>query len=468
MIPSLEDTIAAIATPAGEGGVGIARISGKNALAVADKIFRARQKKFSLSEAKPQRFYYGWVVDSEGEVADEVLLVVFKSPHSYTGEDVAEIHGHGGMRSLRAVLELILRSGARMAEPGEFTKRAFLNGRMDLTQAEAVLDTIRAKTDLALKAAMRQLEGALSKAVHSIKDDLMKMAAHMEASLDFPEEDLGIYSSEDFQNGFKTAKEKIETLLASFAKGELVRNGVLVVIVGKPNVGKSSLLNALLERDRAIVSEIPGTTRDVIEEEIEFDGIPIRVADTAGLFLSEEPLTKAGMERTRRYLNEGHLFLWVLDGADGISKDDEAVFSELSAKPVIAVFNKLDLFRREIKPERLKKELSGKFKLSASPCLVSAKTGQGIDGLKKTIVECVGGKKMESESLLLTRLRHKRALEESLEALKNAQAAFLDRASLELVTIDLKRSLDALREMTGEIYTEEILDMIFGEFCIGK
>lgn len=462
----LDDTIAAVATPVGEGGIGIVRLSGKGAWEVASKIFKARRKNFSLQNVEAGRLYYGNVIDGQGSIVDEALVSFFKLPYSYTAEDMVEVNAHGGRITLRGILDLALKNGARMAEPGEFTKRAFLNGRLDLTQAEAVLDTIRAKTDSALKVAMSQLQGSLSKEVRLIKDDLMKVYAHMEAYLDFPEDDVEVFSSQDFRARYESIEKRIGSLLGSFGRGEILREGILTVIVGKPNVGKSSLLNALLERDRAIVSEIPGTTRDAIEEEIEIDGVRIRLADTAGLFLSEEPLTKAGIERTKRYLSEGDLFLFVLDAASEITADDLKVFSELSGRRMIPVVNKIDLV-----PEKKLQSTFGdssKIGFPVRPCFISATAGANLPELERRIGSLVSEGKVERESAMITRLRHKRALEESLEALKKSHEAFLAKESLEFVVVDLKRSLDCLREMVGEVYTEDLLEAIFSEFCIGK
>jgi len=463
-----DETIVAISTPIGVGGIGIVRLSGDRAFAIAGAIFRSQKKNFTFDKAESHRLYFGHAIDQTEQVIDEVLMSVFRSPHSYTREDMIELNAHGGIVGLRQILERALGLGARFAEPGEFTKRAFLNGRIDLTQAEAVLDTIQAKTDLALKAAMSQLHGSLSKEIHMIKDDLMRIYAHMEAFLDFPDDDLEVYANKEFKTRFELARTRLEKLLCSFTKGEIVREGLVAVIVGRPNVGKSSLLNALLQRDRALVSEVPGTTRDTLEETILLDGISIRLVDTAGLISSDEPLTKASMERTRQYFAEGDLFLCVMDALDGFTDDDQAILNEVKSRRLIPVINKIDLVPSGGKPQK-----ASEFKLpdglvTEKPCFISAKLKTGIESLEEAITALVWQGKMDHASTTITRLRHKQAAQASLEALKRSEEAFLERKSLELVTLDLKQSLDALREIVGEIYSEDLLDVIFKEFCIGK
>lgn len=457
-----DDTIAAISTPAGEGGVGMIRVSGKDALKAVDQIFRSKRG-ISLKKVKTHTIHYGHVVDSENQIIDEVLVSVFHAPNSYTAETVVEINAHGGFISLKQTLNSVLKQGVRMAEPGEFTKRAFLNGRIDLAQAEAVIDTIRAKTDLALKAAVSQLQGSVSRDIHSIKDDIMKIYAHMEAYLDFPDEHLEIYSNDEFRARYDLALKKVEALLQSFAKGEILREGLLMVLVGRPNVGKSSLLNALLERDRALVSEIPGTTRDALEEMIELEGIPIRIVDTAGLFSSKDSLTQASMEKTRKYLSEGDIFLFILDAKDGFMKEDEIILNELSGKNVIPVVNKIDLIQNASANFKIEKK-----SFASEPCFISAKEKMGINDLEEKMISLATTGKVTAESNRLTRFRHKQVLEEALASLRQSREAFLAKTSLELVIFDLKRSLDALREVVGEVYSEDLLEVVFKEFCIGK
>ncbi len=458
---NLEDTIAAISTPPGEGGIGIIRLSGPKAVSIAARMFRPLNG-LVFEEAKSHAVHLGHICDEQGNVIDQVLITIFRRPKSYTAEDVVEISGHGGLRVLQKILGFALSLGARHAEPGEFTRRAFLNGRLDLAQAEAVLDLIRAKTDRSLEVALRQLAGKLSNEVKMVKDELMKLYAHLEAYLDFPDEHLEVYSSKEFQSKYKLVIERLERLVASFSKGEILREGALVIIVGRPNVGKSSLLNALLDRDRALVSEIPGTTRDILEESIELEGVWLRLVDTAGLWISSNPLEQAAMERTKRYFEEGDLFLWLLDASEGFSEGDGAIFKELKGKKVIPVVNKIDTER--------KKDLSNLEKLVSrhEVCFLSAKTREGIENLEKKIVNSIFEGELGQESIMITRLRHKKALEASLDLLKKSFSTLLKKESIEFVALDLKQSLDALRELVGEVYSEDLLDVIFKEFCIGK
>ncbi len=458
----LEDTIVAVSTPPGEGGIGVVRISGPNAIQIGSTMFRKKDlHASSLEEAQSHTVHYGAIIDQNENVIDHVLVSVFRKPKSYTAEDIIEISGHGGARVIQKILELALSLGARHAEPGEFTRRAFLNGRMDLTQAEAVLDLIRAKTDKSVEVALRQLSGTLSNEIQTIKNQLMKIYAHLEAYLDFPDEHLEIYSNQDFKLQFEQIIGRLKTLIASFKKGEILREGASVVLCGKPNVGKSSLLNVLLDRDRALVSEVPGTTRDILEESVELEGIWVRLIDTAGLWKSQNSLDQAAMERTKRYFEQGDLFLWVLDSQTGLLEEDLKIFETIQNKKTIAVLNKIDLGKKNSNG-------LGKYLADDHICFVSAKTRDGIKQLEKKIVQLILEHELGQESVLITRLRHKHALEHSLDALEKSFAAFLKNESLELIALDLKQSLGALKELVGEIYSEDLLDVIFQEFCIGK
>lgn len=459
----MDDTIAAIATPVGEGGISVIRLSGSAAFKAAENFFRPA-KGGSVSEYKSHTIHLGYIEDAAGSRIDQVLLSIFRGPHSYTGEDVLEISSHGGLTVTRTILEAVLKSGVRHAEPGEFTKRAFLNGRIDLTQAEAVLDLIRAKSDRSLKTALSQLEGGLSRRFKALRERIMKIYAHMEAYVDFPEEDIEVYSNETFKAAFREIKSEMGELIASFRRGTLLREGITCVIAGRPNAGKSSLFNALLERDRALVSEIAGTTRDMLEESIQIKGLYIRLMDTAGLgFKSANPLDNIGMERTRHIVKDASLVLYLLDASQELSEQDRATFSEVKgAAKVLTVINKSDL--------PLKINLPALARVTGSETFIKVSTlkRSGFDELENRIAEAVLEGGIEGESAQLTRIRHKRAVEDALEAFTRAEEAFLRRESLDLVTLDVKAALDDLSELIGEIYSEDLLDVIFSEFCIGK
>ncbi len=480
---SNNDTIAALVTPPGEGGIAVIRLSGPEAFALAARVFSPRSAQrvetfashtIHLGEihhphlTSPARQTEGGQASGGGRkravVLDQALLSIFRAPHSYTGEDVVEFSLHGGMVLAAKVLELILAGGARFAEPGEFTRRAFLNGKLDLTQAEAVLDLIKSKSDLSIQTAMRQLSGALSARLKGLKDRLMKLYAHMEAFLDFPDEDLEVYSDGEMARSLRQAHEEIGALIQSFQRGALLREGALLVIAGKPNVGKSSLFNALLERDRALVSEFAGTTRDTLEEWLEIKGLAVRLADTAGLMhAAPHPLDALGVECAKTTLQGAQAYLFVLDGTRAPDKEDFLAWKNLEAgRPVIGILNKADLGTRMNSQER--------SKFSAVSCWleISSKTRSGLEDLEQKIFEALAGMHADTAGEQITRVRHKKALESSFEALSRAEKAFQERASLELVTLDLRLAIDALRELIGEIYSEDLLDVIFSEFCIGK
>jgi tRNA modification GTPase len=450
----LDDTIAAVSTPPGEGGIGVIRLSGPSAISIASRMFQSANGT-ALKNVASHTVHFGAIATKDNETIDQALVSVFKRPKSYTTQDVVEISAHGGSLVLRKILNEALSLGARQAEAGEFTRRAFLNGRIDLTQAEAIADLIRAKTDRAHHMALTHLKGKLSSEVTEIKEMLVKILAHLEAYLDFPDEHLEVYSNPDLIQQMNEGGHRLKRLINTFSMGELLRDGALVVIVGSPNAGKSSLLNVLLRRDRAIVSAVPGTTRDVIEESMDIDGCLIRISDTAGLSKSENPLDQAGMDRTKQLVLNGDLFIWMFDGHAGLRKEDEDIFELLQGKKVIALVNKNDL------PSKTNLNRLRSLKRSGPIFQVSCKTGEGIEVLKKEIVKQVLKEELNQESVLLTRLRHKRALEAALKALKRSIAQFKKEASLEFVTVDLKQSLD-------QVYTEDLLDVIFSEFCIGK
>lgn len=459
---NLDDTIAAVATPPGQGGIAVVRVSGKEAHKIVSGFFRP-SKKGNLAKQLSHTLRHGHFLNEEGKALDEVLVSLFRAPRSYTGEDVVEISCHGGIRIVRRVLEVLTGHGARHAEPGEFTRRAFIHGKIDLTQAEATLDLIRAQSEASLEAAVRQLQGRLSKKINQFKEKLMKLYAHLEASLDFPEEHLEVDSREECLKQLGAIEGEIRNLAASFRRGGILREGVLTVLVGKTNVGKSSLLNALLERERALVSHLPGTTRDALEEAVEIGGLAVRLVDTAGLGLgSKNELDRLGMERTRTYLQEADLLLFLVDGSSAWTAEDDAVFSEMNGKDCLPVINKGDL------PPQIDLKQLARLIPQEKPCLISARTGEGLLELEKRIEEKIHTLGGMQESLSLTRARHKQALEEALAALARFRKGLQEGLSLEFVLIDLKNALDRLRELIGEIYSEDLLDVIFQEFCIGK
>ena len=444
----MNDTIAAISTPFGEGAVALIRISGPNSLGIADAIFRGRAKP---SEAQARLQQFGKIVEGE-VVLDDVLLSVFRAPASYTAEDIVEINCHGGILVTRRILQLILGQGARMAEPGEFTQRAFLNGKMDLTQAEAVMDLIRAQTDLALRAATEQLEGRIGTKIHDIREELLGLLAHVEAYIDFPEEDITPDVGNALLQRLDAAREIIAMLLRTADQGRVLRQGVRTVICGAPNVGKSSLLNVLLGYERAIVSETAGTTRDTIEEVINLRGIPLRLIDTAGLRESSDEIEQQGMERTRKHLENADLVLRVVDATQ--SPKQQSV--EASGPTTLLVLNKIDLGIH--------------LDWDQTPAArIACRTGEGIDDLVEQIFQQVmGGQVNLKDFTLAINARHQDCLKRAAQFCDATRAAMIDGISPEFIAIDLRDALDAIGEVVGKADTEELLGKIFSTFCIGK
>lgn len=457
-----EDTIAAIATPAGEGGIAVIRVSGPGAFEAVEPFFVSHEHE-KLRNTPANTILWGKLVDPAGLLVDQVLVSCFRVPRSYTGQDVIEISCHGGLAVTRKILGFLLGKGVRHAEPGEFTRRAFLSGKIDLTQAEAVLDLIHAKSDRSLDIAVRQLSGSLSRTLKDFKDVLLRLLAHMEAYLDFPEEDLEVDVKTGMQKQFTSVQEKIRSLIAGFERNQLIREGMLVTIVGKPNVGKSSLFNSLLERDRALVSDLPHTTRDHLEEALEIRGFYVRLRDTAGLISTpEHPLDKMGMDRTVEAIKESHVVLYVMDGSVPIEEQDRHVFKNIpQGKRVIALVNKADL------PSRVQTKEFEAFLGDKPQIRISAKTREGFQALEEKIAGCLEQGTSEAGEQI-TKLRHKKALEAALEALQRAEKSFQMKMSLEFVTPDLRLALEAMKELTGEVYSEDLLGVIFSEFCIGK
>lgn len=462
---SLNDTISAISTSPGESGIGIVRLSGKEALKVADKIFVSKDGK-KPSSFKSHTIHYGWItkggkIDYSENIIDEVLLTVMRSPRTYTCEDIVEINCHGGIIALQAVLDLALENGCRLAEPGEFTKRAFLNGRIDLSQAEAVLDIIQAKTDSALKISQQQLKGNLSAEINRAGKKLLEILSLLEANIDFPEDGVGGIEANKISQQLAEVSKAISGILDSSSRGKILREGIHAVICGKPNVGKSSLLNALLKQERSIVTHIAGTTRDTIEEIIDIKGIPVRIVDTAGIIEPRDLVEKKAIQRSKRYIQMADLIILLFDSSRRIDKEDLSLIKKLSRKAVIAVINKIDL-----KPRLKKEEILKKF-----PNLVeiSAKRLKNLNFLEQKIADLVfKGEVIHHQPVLVSNLRHIQSLRKTEKLVAQARNSLDNKLSLEFVAQDIKDALGYLDDILGKIFSEEVLDKIFSEFCIGK
>jgi tRNA modification GTPase len=451
----LEDTIAAISTPVGQGGIGIVRLSGPHALKIADKIFRSPKKK-KIKNTPSHRILYGYVADpSRKEVIDEVLVSVMKAPNTYTKEDMVEINCHGGAVPLRRILELLLTLGAKLAEPGEFTRRAFLNGRIDLAQAEAVLDVINALTVQSQKTAVQQLRGTLSKKMEAIREDIIELTAMVEAYIDFPEEDIESLSLKDMKKRARAISQSLKKLIESSRYGMILRDGLKTAIIGRPNVGKSSLLNALLEHDRAIVTEIPGTTRDVIEEYLNIQGLPIKIMDTAGIRDVKDIAEQEGVKRSLGLMDDADLVLLVLDGSEPLHDTDRELIEQSKSGNTIIVINKCDLTKK-IKMQ------------SKGPVRISAKKETGLDALKDKIVEMVAGGHTPHGVDVVTNIRHLDALERAQFSVNSFLEEVSNKTSPEFLALELRDALDAIGEILGITTPDDILNRIFDNFCIGK
>ena len=451
------DTIAAVATPPGEGGVAMVRLSGPDAKHIGREIL-ARED----LEWESHRLYYGKVRDpARGSLVDEVMFAFLQGPRSYTGEDTVEIHCHGGPFVVRQLLGLVLARGARYAEPGEFTKRAFLNGRLDLTQAEAVLDLIRSRTDKAVDVALGQMEGGLSQEVQGLREQLVDALVQVEAAIDFPEEEIELLQREELARKVVGIVDKITLLVDSYEWGRLIREGVRVCIVGRPNVGKSSLMNALLGVDRAIVTATPGTTRDFIEETVNLNGLPVVLWDTAGIRDRTEGVEQIGIDVTLERLAESQGCVLVLDGSSPLTGEDMDVMERVRERQGLVVINKFDLQQRIERP-------------AVSDCLpglqqveVSALTNQGLDGLKAALRDCFLDSAEEPE-VVVTNVRHKAALERARVSLVEVHRAIDQGMPPDIVAVDLQEARDSLEEIIGTVTNDDILDRIFSQFCIGK
>ena len=470
-------TIAAVATPPGIGGVGIIKISGPEALKIAAALFRSRKNDRNARKAdrgdclpinfQSHRLYYGHIVDPETEnKADEVLLAVMRAPQSYTREDVVEIQAHAGAAALSVLLALVLRQGARMAEPGEFTQRAFLNGRIDLTQAEAVIDIINARTETALKIATNQVSGQLKQAVENIRSILLDVLVRIEVAIDFPEDVSEILSSTDLETKLhREIAEPIVDLMRHYEEGCIYRDGLKLAIVGRPNVGKSSLLNRLLKKERAIVNARPGTTRDLIEDTFQVQGVPVTVTDTAGLHEAEDPVEKIGIQKARECLKAADLILQVIDGSEKLTIDDQEIFRFCCGKPLIVVVNKIDLVlgRKTAAP-------IVPVDWHATPTVeVSALYGDGIDCLKECIADAVALKPLDIQhDTVIPNLRHQQTLEKCHQNVLSAISTLKENRTVELVALEIREAIGRFDEILGLNVDTDLFEQIFSRFCIGK
>lgn len=455
------DTIAAIATAMTVSGIGIIRVSGEEALEIAGKVYRSKNGKNDIRKSESHKIHYGFIYDGE-EMIDEVLVMVMKGPRSYTGEDTVEIDCHGGILAMRKVLEAVIRAGARPAEPGEFTKRAFLNGRIDLSQAEAVMDVINAKNEYALKSSMSQLKGAVLKSIKEIRNSIIYHIAYIESALDDPEHISIDGYGEELSDVIKEQKQKIRRLIDSFSEGKMIREGIKTVIVGKPNAGKSSLLNCLVGEEKAIVTDIAGTTRDVLEETIVLQGISLKMMDTAGIRKTEDVVEKIGVERARTYAKEADLILYVVDSSTELDENDQEILKLLEDKKAIVLLNKSDL-EPVVTREMLSKK-TGKPIIS-----ISAKEEKGVEELEKQIKEMFfQGELSFNDEVYITNARHKKALEDAWKSLEMVENSISMGMPEDFFSIDLMNAYEALGSITGEAVGEDLVNEIFSKFCTGK
>jgi tRNA modification GTPase len=454
------DTIAAIATSIGESGISIIRVSGKNSLKIVDNIFKARNEK-SILDIKPYTMRYGNIIDSNGDILDEVIVSFMKAPKSFTAEDTVEVNCHGGTLVTKIILEEILKNGARLAEPGEFTKRAFLNGRIDLSQAEAVMDIITSKTEASMKSAIMQADGRVSKEINRLRNKLIEIIAHIEATVDYPEDDLEEMTSEKTTGEISKILDEIKNLILTADEGKILREGLKTAIVGKPNVGKSSLLNTLLEEKRAIVTEVAGTTRDVIEEYVNIAGIPINLIDTAGIRETEDIVEKIGVEKSKKKIEEADLVIFMLDSSSSLDRWDVEIIEYMKNKKYIVLLNKIDLPRKiDIKDL---KGIDSRYIVE-----ISAKNGFGTEKLKEKIETMFFGGDIKIKEYLITNTRHKAALIRAKSNLEDATQALRNTSAIDLASIDIRNAWHSLGEVTGDTLEEDLIDKIFKDFCLGK
>lgn len=457
----IEDTIAAIATALGEGSIAVVRVSGPEAIDTVAKVFRS---KTDLKEAPTHTVHYGWIADPRSNnVLDEVLVTVMRGPRSFTAEDVVEVSTHGGIVAVKSVLELILRSGARMAEPGEFTKRAFLNGRIDLAQAEAVIDLIRSKSDRAFQVAQKQAGGALSKLIVPMRQQLIELLAHVEVNIDYPDDDIEEVTTSHIRNNCSELLVRVGELLKRADEGKILREGIVTVIVGRPNAGKSSLLNALARDNKAIVTDIAGTTRDIVEESVSISGIPLRLLDTAGIRETSDVVERIGVERSRNAIEEADLILLVLNNHEPLHEDELKLLKQMKDRPTIVVVNKMDL------PSQLElAEIEADYARERIVQL-SAKEGSGIEALEEAVSKLFFSGVVESGDLTyVSNARHIALLHQTRQSLEDAISATYEGVPIDLIQIDIAAAWESLGGILGDAAGDSLLDQIFSQFCLGK
>lgn len=456
----MEDTISAVATAWGEGGIGIVRISGPKAKDVLEHIFVPMRQR----PIENRKMTYGKIIDpQDGSVVDEVLAVYMKGPHTYTTEDVAEINCHGSIVALRKTLALTLQWGARMAEPGEFTKRAFLNGRIDLSQAEAVIDLIRAKTDRSFDVAMGQMEGSISREIKEIRAKLMDVLVNITVNLDYPDEDIEEITYGTLESQLQEIEDDVDKLLSTARTGRLLREGLSVAIIGKPNVGKSSLMNRFLRESRAIVTDIPGTTRDIIEESMSLRGIPVKLIDTAGIRSTEDIIEKIGIEKSREALNQADLVIFVLDGSREISREDREIADGVRNKKTLILINKADL--TQIVTESQIKQWMPESRV----ILTSMESGEGVKEVEDLIYDMVfEGQVTQENRLLITNVRHADLMKQAKEEIQMALSMCRRGEALDFLEVNVRQCFEALGEIIGETVSDTIIEEVFARFCLGK
>ncbi len=455
-------TIAAISTAPGIGGIGIVRISGKNTYKILSKIFKPKNQ-INIDDVKGYTIKYGYIINNN-EIIDEVLVSFFKAPNSYTTEDLCEINSHGGAYIVRKILEICLENGANLAEPGEFTKRAFLNGRMDLSQAEAVIDVINAVSEKEAKTSVKQLEGILSKQIKEIRDLLMSVMVNIEVSIDYPEYDVEEVTNKEAYTTLENAHTRLEKLLNSFENGKIIKNGIKVAIIGKPNAGKSSLLNSILKEERAIVTDIEGTTRDTIEEQITVSGIPIHIVDTAGIRQADNEVEKIGIEKSKKMAEEADLIIAIFDVSRPFDKEDEEILNLLKEKKSIILLNKIDLKIDNTIKQNIQEKIGNTEVIE-----ISAKENIGIENIYDKISKMFALNEISLESdAIITNIRHKEIIYKALQSTKNAMDAMKGYLPIDIVGVYIKEIMEELGKITGESVSGEIIKEIFSKFCLGK